>query len=145
MPYTVNKVDMWIGRIEDQIGGLADKLEPLAAAGADLELVIARRQRHMPGKGVVFLGPLTGAKLKKAAEAAGLRKALDMSALRVEGPNKPGEGGRMMRQLAGAGLNLRGVSAMVLGNKFVAFLAFDNLADANKAARLLRGAGSKKT
>ena len=142
MPYTVNKVDMWIGRIEDRVGGLAAKLVVLADSGADLELVIARRQRHMPGKGVVFVGPVTGAKAKKAAREAGLRRASDMVALRIEGQNKPGEGSRITRLLADAGLNLRGLSALVHGKKFVAFLAFDHEADATKAARLLR-AGSK--
>jgi hypothetical protein len=138
MPYTVSKVDMWIGRIEDRVGGLAEKLTPLADAGSDLELVIARRQRHMPGKGLVFLGPVKGGKSTKAARAAGLRKASDMVALRVEGLNKPGEGGRITRRLADAGVNLRGISALVLGKKFVAFIAFDSDADATKAARILR-------
>jgi hypothetical protein len=143
MPYTVTKVDMWIGRIEDRMGGLAEKLAPLADSGADLELVIARRQRHMPGKGVVFVGPVLGAKAKNAARGAGLRKASDMVALRVEGPNKPGEGKRMTRLLADAGINLRGLSALVLGKKFIAFVAFDKDADATKAARLLRSSGKQ--
>ncbi len=69
MAYTVSKVDIWTGEIEDQVGGLAGKLESLADAGADLEVVIARRQPDRPGKGVVFLGPVAGAKSKKAAEA----------------------------------------------------------------------------
>ncbi len=144
MAYTVSKVDIWSGEIEDRIGGLAAKLAPLANAGANLEVVIARRQPNRPGKGVVFLGPVAGAKAKKAAGIAGLKKPRDLAALRVEGSNKPGEGNRMARLLAGAGLNLRGLSATVLGNKFVAYLAFDSDADAGKAARLLRAAGAKR-
>jgi hypothetical protein len=135
---------MWIGRIKDRVGGLAEKLDALADAGADLELVIARRQRHMPGTGVVFLGPVTGAKAQKAAKGAGLARARDLVALRVEGTNRPGEGRRVTRLLAGAGINLRGVAASVMGKKFVAFLAFDTDADAGKAARLLRGSGDKR-
>jgi hypothetical protein len=144
MPYRVTKTDVWAGEIDDRPGGLAGKLEPLGDSGADLQFVIARREPHVPGKGVVFVGPVTGAKAKKAAEGAGLKKTADLVALRVEGPNKPGEGGRMMRRLADAGINLRGVSAAVLGDQFVAFLAFDNETDAGNAARLLRSAGAKK-
>ena len=144
MAYTVSKVEIWTGEIEDQVGGLAGKLEPLANAGADLEVVIARRQPDRPGKGVVFVGPVPGAKARQAATAAGLSKAGNMAALRVEGPNKAGAGYRLTRALADSGLNLRGLSAAVLGSKFVAYLAFDSDGDADKASRLLRAAGSKR-
>jgi hypothetical protein len=46
--------------------------------------------------------------------------------------------------VADAGLNLRGLSATVLGDRYVAVLAFDSAADAGKAARLLRAAGAKQ-
>src|SRR5262245_46669417 len=144
MAYTVSKVDVWTAEIEDRVGGLAAKLEALADAGADLEMVIARRQPLQPGKGIVFLGPVKGAKAQKAAQAAGLTKSTELAALCVEGPNKPGEGHRMARLLAGEGLNLRGLSALVVGSKFVAALAFDSDADADKAAQALRGAGARR-
>src|SRR5262249_33086033 len=140
----VSKVDIWTGDIDDQVGGLAAKLEPLASAGADLEMVIARRQPQMPGKGVVFVGPIGGVKTKQAAEKTGLRRTSELVALRVEGSNKPGECGRLTRMLADAGINLRGISALALGSKFAAALAFDNDADATKAMNLLGGAGTKK-
>ncbi|HZU38213.1 MAG TPA: ACT domain-containing protein [Gemmataceae bacterium] len=143
MAYSVAKVEMWIGRIEDQVGGLAHRLEPLAAAGANLEFLIARRVRHEPGHGVVFLGPLRGARQQQAARSAGLHKASDLVALRVEGPNKPGATARLTRLLADNDINLRGVSATVLGSKYIAFLAFDDALTAGKAARLLRSAGGK--
>jgi len=143
MAYTVSKVEMWSGEIADRVGGLGAKLQPLADAGADLEVVVARRQPQSPGRGVVFLGPVAGAKAKKAAEAAGLTKAGDLVALRVEGPNKPGEGHRLTQLLADAGINLRGLAATVSGSKFVASLGFDSDADADKAAGVLRSAGGK--
>jgi hypothetical protein len=144
MAYVVSTVEVWTGEIEDRPGGLAGKLEPLADAGADLEMVIARRQPHLAGKGVLFVGPVTGAKARRAAAAAGLARAADLAALRVEGPNRPGEGSRLTRLLADAGLNMRGLSAAVLGSKFVAVLAFDTGADAGKAARLLRAGGARR-
>jgi hypothetical protein len=143
MAYTVNKVDMWMGEIDDRIGGLAAKLAAVADAGADLQIVVARRQPHRPGKGVVFLGPVAGAKAQKAAAAAGLTKAADLVALRIEGPNKPGDCYRLTRRLADAGINLRGLTATVVGKKYVLALGFDSDTDATKAARLLRAAGAK--
>ena len=144
MPYDVKKLDVWTGEIDDKVGGLASMLEPLAEAGVDLQFLVARRQPHLPGKGVVFLSGIAGAKGTKAAAAAGLAKASDVVALRVEGPNKAGAASQITRRLADAGINLRGVSAGVMGKKFQLFLAFDNAADADKAARSLRAAGGKK-
>jgi len=143
MAYTVSKVDIWTGEIDDRTGGLAEKLRPLANAGADLELVIARRQPHQPGKGVVFLGPVKGAKASAAASTSQLTKAVNMAALRVEGTNKPGECHRLTELLANVGINLRGVSAMVVGKKFVVAIAFDSDADADQAAKALKAKGGK--
>ncbi len=140
MAYSVKKIEMWRGEIEDQVGGLAAILEQVAEAGVNLEIVVARRNPTLPGKGVVFVGPLSGAKGKKAAQAARLTRADDMAALRVEGPDKPGDCHRLSRLLADAGINLRGLSATVLGKKYALSLAFDSETDAAKAARLLRTA-----
>jgi len=144
MAYAVKKVDVWTGEIADRPGGLAAKLEALADAGANLAFVIARRQPHLPGRGVVFLGPLSGAKQTNAARAAGLSKASELFALQVEGTDKPGVGSRITGVLADAGINVRGLSAAKTGNKFVLFVAFDSAEDAGNAARLLRSAGGKK-
>jgi hypothetical protein len=83
----------------------------LADAGVDLEFLIARRRTLVPGKGVVFLGGISGAKQAKAATVAGLTKAMDITGPRVEGANCY----RLSRILADAGINLRGVSASVIG------------------------------
>jgi hypothetical protein len=105
---------------------------------------IARRQVHLPGKAVVFLGGVSGAKGTTAASAAGLAKASDVFGLRIEGPNKPGDCHRVTSRLAQAGISLRGLSASVIGNKYVLILGFDSAADASKAARLLCADGGKR-
>jgi hypothetical protein len=143
MAFTANKVEMWTGEINDRVGGLAAVLEPLAEAGVDLEVVVARRQPGAPGKGVVFLGPIQGAKGEQAAAKAGLKRTPDLTALRVDGANKPGECQRLTKLLADAGINLRGLAATVLGNKFTISLGFDSDADATKAVQVLKGSGSK--
>jgi len=141
MSYSVSKVEVWTREIDDRTGSLAAALKPLADAGVDLSFLIARRL-HLPGKGVLYLGGVSGAKAEKAAEAAGLKKTTDLAALRVEGPNQPGDCYQVASRLAEAGLNLRGVSASVIGKTYTLMLAFNNAADADAAARLL-GAGGK--
>jgi hypothetical protein len=144
MAFKVTKLAVWTGEIEDRAGGLAAKLEPLATAGADFDFVIARRQPQLPGKGVVFLGPVSGVKQKKTAADAGLAEASDVVALRVEGPDKPGTVHQISRLLADAGISMRGLSAGVVGTRFVAFLGFDSAADADQAAKVLRSSGGKR-
>jgi len=92
------------------------------------------------GKGVVFVGGITGP-ATKAAETAGFKRASGLVGLRVEGPNKPGDAYEVAKLLSGAGINIRGVSASVIGAKYVQIMAFDSAVDADKAASVLRGAG----
>lgn len=109
----------------------------MAPAGANLSFVLARRQCHKPEAGVMYLTPIEGPAQRKAAKAAGLAKAADLAALRVARADKPGVGLAITNAVAEAGLNLRGLSAVAVGGKFIAHRAFDSAADARKAAKVL--------
>jgi hypothetical protein len=141
MALKVGKVEMWSVGIDDRAGGMADKIEPLVAAGANFEFVFARRMPEQPGKGVAFVAPVKGVKAARAAAAAGFERAADIHALKVEGADKPGIGTRMMRSLAESGISFRALSASAMNRKFVAFVALDSAADAARAAALLRKLG----
>ena len=138
MALKVTRVDVWAASIEDQPGGLAVKLEELAAAGAQLEFVVARRAPDQPGTGVVFVTPLTGAAQIRAAKKAGFAKSSSLHSLRIEGPDAPGLGAKITRALADAGVNLRGLSAAAIDGQCLVHLAVDTSADAGKAARILK-------
>jgi hypothetical protein len=138
MKLKVTRADVWAATIEDRVGGLADVLEPLAKAKVNLEFVISRRAPDQPGKGVVFVTPIKTAKQQAAASAAGFTRTANMHTVRVEGPDKPGLGAAMSRALASAGLNLRGMSAAVIGRKSVSYIALDSAEDAAKAMQVLK-------
>lgn len=138
MKLDVSRTDTWASTIDDRPGGLADKLAALAAAGANLEFIIARRAPEQRGSGVVFVTPLKGAKQIKAAEAAGFQKTASLHSLRVEGLDKPGMGAKLTKALAEAGINLRGLSAAAFGKRYVTHLALDTAQDAAKAAAVLK-------
>lgn len=138
MALTVSKVDVWAADIKDRTGGLAEKLEPLAAAGANFEFIIARRRPEARGHGVVFVTPLKGAKQLRAAKAAGFKKTDSMHSVRVEGPDKAGLAAVITAALAEAGINARGFSAAAIGRKCVIYLALDTAADVRKAITRLR-------
>jgi hypothetical protein len=131
------RVDTWAASIKDKPGALAAKFKALAAAGANLEFVIARRAPEKRGSGVVFVTPIKGAKQTRAAGAAGFKNTKSLHTVRLEGVNKRGQGARLTQALAGQGLNLRGLSAAAIGNKFICHIAVDSEADANKAVRQL--------
>jgi len=140
MAYSIKKVEVWAGEITDRPGGLADKLDTLSAAGANLEFVIARRVADVPGTGVVFVTPVKGAKQKQAAQNAGLATTASLHSVRIEGPDKAGLGAKITGALAEAGINVRGLSAAALGRRTVSHLAFDSAADADNAMRILKKA-----
>ena len=145
MALEITKVDVWAAEIPDQAGGLANVLAATAAAGGDLQAVIARRQPDKEGTGVVFLSPIKGKALQNAAKSAGLSLASNIATLRIEGPNRAGIGHRILKSIADANVNVRGVSAVVIGNKFAAYIGFDNVAAANTAARAIKAADKAPT
>ena len=138
MTLVVERVDVWAASITDQPGGLAGSLAPLAEAGADLNFVIARRAPDKPGTGVVFVTPLEGDAQTEAANLAGFTVADSLHSVRIQGDNRPGIGAEMTKKLADAGINLRGLSAAVIGERFIMYVAVDTNEDAEKAMSLLQ-------
>lgn len=138
MALSVARVDVWAGSIEDKPGGLAAKLAPLADAKVSLRFVLARRESKKPGVGVVFVAPIKGAKQAAAARKAGFSKSKSLQAVCVEGPDKRGLGAEITGALGAAGINMRGLSAVVIGRKFALYLALDSSKDAAAAARIIR-------
>jgi len=148
MSSKVTKMDVWSvwsGEIQDQPGAVAGVLRQLAEANTDLEMVVARRQPDRPGAGIVFLAPVKGRRATAAAAVAGLSPAPGVAALRVEGTNRLGLGAKMTSAIADAGINMRGLSAAVLGRRFVAYMAFDSAEDADKAGKAIKAADTAKT
>jgi len=141
MALKASKVDFWMATVDDRAGGVAEKLEPLAAAGANFEFVFARRTPEQPGQGLLVVAPVKGAKVLKAAQQAGFAKSDQIAGVRVEGNDKPGVTAKVARALAGAGISFRALSASGINKKFVDYIALDSAADAAKAVAVLRKLG----
>ena len=144
MALKVTKVDVWAVEFRDEAGGLAKALAPIAAAGANLECIIARRQADKFQAGLAFLTPIKGKKAVAAARAAGMEPAEALTTLRVEGPDTPGSGARIANAIADAGVNMRGVSSMSAGKNFVAYIGLDSAADAATVTKVLKKLGNAK-
>ena len=140
MDLFVERVDVWAAPIMDQPGGLAKVLAGLSEAGADLDFVIARRCPDKSGEGALFVTPIRGDAEIEAAANLGFNVTSSVHSLRVEGDNAPGIGAELTGKLAQAEINLRGLSAAVIGRRFIVYIGFDSEADAEKATRVLRSA-----
>jgi hypothetical protein len=139
MELVVERAEVWAASMKDEPGSLSRILKGLRDAGADLDFIIARRAPEKPGTGVVFVTPLRGDREIEAATELGFNATQSLHSVRVEGANKPGAGAEITGKLAEAKINLRGLSAAVMGTRFVLYLGLDSAADADKAVNILKG------
>jgi hypothetical protein len=144
MSFKMDRVHVWAVEVKDEPGGVARSLSKLDEAGADLEYVYTQRLSDKPGQGVLCVAPITGITQMKAAKAAGMHEVNDPIVMRVEGDNTAGLAHRLKHAWAAAGINVHGSMLTVIGTKFVGFVTFDTVEDANKAARLLAEVGHEK-
>ncbi|WP_321965325.1 ACT domain-containing protein [Paraburkholderia sp. J7] len=140
MELSVERVDVWAATIDDKPGGVAKVLSVLRDAGVDLQFIVARRMPEAPGKGIVFVAPLQGDSAIRAATQAGFSVTPSLHSIRVMGLDQLGIIALLTQTLADGGINLRGVSAAVLGTQFIAYIAVDSLGDAEKAIDILQRA-----
>jgi len=143
MALTVKRITLWRREVENQPGALASTLEPLAAAGCDLRLVLGYRFPDEPDRAAVEVFPVSGKRATAAAQAIGLQP-FELACLLVEGDNRVGLGAAIGRALADAGVNIAFLVAQVVGRRFTAVVGFTDEASATSAAKTIRGAATKK-
>jgi predicted amino acid-binding ACT domain protein len=137
MDLEVERVDVWAAPIQDKTGSLASMLKGLQKAGADLQFIIARRSADTPGTGVVFVTPLRGEQETRAASQLGFNVTQSLKSIRVRGLDRAGIVADLMQALADGGINLRGLSASVIGSQFIAYVGVDTSDDVTKAIDIL--------
>jgi hypothetical protein len=144
MSFKMDRVHVWAVEVKDEPGGVAAKLARLAESGANLDYVHTQRLPERPGVGILYVAPLSGSEQIKAAKATGMHEASDPIVMRIEGDNTAGLAFRLKQEWARAGINLHGAIMTVLGTKFVGYVTFDSVKDANRAAMILAEQGVEK-
>jgi hypothetical protein len=139
---SVQKVQLWAAHGSDRSGLLADALEPLAAAGADLRSVMTYCHAGESGRATVEVYPVSGRRAQAAARAAGLAPSAT-PCLFVAGDDRPGLGARLSRAVASVGVSMSVLVAQSTGKRFSAMLGFKNSTDAAIAAKALRSLPSE--
>ena len=137
MSFKLDRVHVWECEIADQAGGVAGKLALLAQAGCNLEYIYTRRQPDKPGTGLLLVAPITGPLQLRAAKSSGMVEVDNPVVLRVQGDNQAGLAHKLTQQWALAGLSLHGLMMSVLNDRFVGYVSFDTVQDANRAAAIL--------
>lgn len=74
MPLRVRPITLWRAEVDNQPGVLAQTLEPLAEAGANLQVVMGYRVPGDRARAAIEIFPVTGARALSAAQAAGARR-----------------------------------------------------------------------
>jgi hypothetical protein len=143
VPVTVKSISLWRKEAENKKGLLAQTLEPLAKAGADLSVVMGYRLPGNDAKAAIEIYPVSGKKVTAAAAGAGL-SASAIPTLLVEGDNKPGLAHKIAQTIAEAGVDLSFFVAQTIGRKYSAVIGFANDADAKRAATLVKKASGRK-
>ena len=143
MPVTVKSISLWRKEVVNQVGVLAQTLEPVAKAGANLRVLMGYRYPGDATKAAIELYPVEGKQVTAAATEAGLL-ASSIPTLIVEGDDKPGLGHAIAEAISGARVNMTFFVAQTIGRKFSAVLGFETESDAKTAAPLVKKAAANK-
>ena len=142
MAISVKKITLWRGEFDNRPGELGNVLRPLAATGADLQVVMGYHY-GAGGRAAIEVYPVTNKKAKTAAEEAGLAASSAIPTLLVEGDNCAGLGAAIAEAIAGAGINIGFLVAQVIGDRFSAVIGFDNDEAAKTGTSLIKKAAKK--
>ncbi len=142
MALTVKKITLWRGEVANRPGTLGKALGPLAAAGADLQVVMGYHYHGAGNTAAIELYPVSGKKATAAAQAAGLGVS-SIPTLLVTGENKAGLGAAISGAIADAGINVGFLVAQVIGTKFSAVIGLEDEAAAREASTLIKKAARK--
>ena len=143
MAVSVKKVVLWRRELDNRPGALAGILEPLAQAGADLQIAMGYRFPGHEDRAAVELAPVTGKKGTAVAQQAGLEPSA-IPALIVTGDDRPGLGYALSQGMADARINMAFLVAQVMGRKYSAILGFESAADADRAVAVIKSAVKAK-
>jgi hypothetical protein len=137
MPVTVKNITLWRRDLENTPGALATVLEPVARAGADLQVAMGYRIPGQEDRAVIELAPVQGRRSTSAAEAAGLTPS-EIPTLVVQGDNRAGLGHRLAQEMGNAGINMAFLVALVVGRRYAGVFGFESQDDAKKAADIIK-------
>jgi len=141
---TVKQVKLWVFHGGDRKGLLADALEPLAAAGVHLQIVMAYRFPTELDRAAIEVFPIEGPTAEAEARRFGFVQS-DTPCLLVEGDDRRGLGARISRAISDPKVSMAFLMAQVVGKKFSAAIGFASDEDAATATKAIQAIARAKT
>src|SRR5256712_7555848 len=135
---TVKNVQLWSLHRANRKGMLADVLEPLAAAGANLRVVMGYRHTGELERATVEVFPVEGAAVEAVARKAGFAPS-ETACILVEGTDRKGLGAQISRSLSDAGISMAFLMEETVGRRFSAVIGFVRRAGAAPGAETSPG------
>jgi hypothetical protein len=142
MSISVKRITLWRTEVANKPGVLSNVLGPLAATGADLQIVMGYHYHGAGDKAAIEVYPVSGKKGKTAAEKGGLSECT-IPTLLVEGDNHAGLGSGIATALGEAGINMGFLVAQVIGERFSAVIGLANEEAAKTATSLIKKAAKQ--
>ncbi|HEY3172564.1 MAG TPA: hypothetical protein VGK86_08310 [Thermoanaerobaculia bacterium] len=143
MAVRVKQITLWRSEVPNRPGALAGMLGPIAEAGGNLKVVMGYRLPGDESRAAIEVYPVTGRKVTAAARSVGLSDS-SIPTLLVDGDDRPGLGAAIARGVAEAGINMIFLMAQVIGRRYSAIIGFESVADARKAATVVKKAKPAK-
>jgi hypothetical protein len=132
----IKRVQLWVLHDGDRKGLLADVLQPLVEAGAELQAVLAYRFPDQLDRAEILVFPVDGRSAEAAARGAGFAVS-DTPCLLVEGEDRRGLSARIAREIADARVSMAFHTFQAVGQKFSALIGLDSEQDAATVTRTL--------
>ena len=140
---TVKQVKLWVFHGRDRKGLIADALEPLAAAGVHLQVVMAYRFPTEVDRCAIEVFPIDSPKAEAEARRIGFAVS-QTPCLLVEGDDRSGLGARISRAISDAQVSMAFLMAQVVGKKFSAAIGFASDEDAGAATKAIQALARAK-
>jgi hypothetical protein len=140
---TVKQVKLWVFYGGDRKGLLADALEPLAAAGVHLQIVMAYRFPTELDRAAIEVFPIDGPTAEAEARRIGFVQS-DTPCLLVEGDDRRGLGARISRAISDAKVSMAFFMAQVVGKKFSAAIGLASDEDAATSIKAIQAIARTK-
>lgn len=135
MAQSIRKVDYFAVDVANRRGEAARALAAVAEAGVNLLAFTGFPTGS--GRAQLDFVPERGAPFRAAARRAGLKLRPRKTAFLLQGDDRPGAIGRLLKKIADAGINVTAIDAVCAGKGRYGAILWVRPQDASKAAKLL--------
>ncbi len=143
MSFKMQRVHVFHAEVEDKPGGISGKLKKLAEAGAHLEYVYSQRSVTQARYGRPVRRPAARQRRDRGGpRRPGCTRWANRSSCGSKATTRPASAGASPRRGKWPASTCTAWSCPSIGGRFIGYVTFDTVADANQAATILAELGT---